>query len=141
MSDEELLVTFFQDAAGYPPLSAAEEGKLHLLIAQARTARGELLLRVKSVSDETLQARVTAGEDALGRLVRSYLKLSAEECLAEHGRGGVSSLLDLVQVGNLALVEAAGAYDPSADGPFAAFATVRIREAVGAAGAMRRRDQ
>jgi RNA polymerase primary sigma factor len=102
-SDDELFRRYLEEIEQVPPLSAEEETRLARLAA--------------------------AGDDAASqRLVQGNLQLVV--ALARRYRATGVPLLDLVQEGNLGLLQAVQAFDPDKGFRFSTFATWWIRQAI-----------
>jgi RNA polymerase primary sigma factor len=119
-----------KDMARYPLLSAEEEVELAEQYEQGRAA--EQRLATESVPDlqqrRELERAVERGERARRRLIRCNLRLVISIIKRFAGRG--LPFGDLVQEGNVGLMEAVERYDPRRGTRFSTYATWWIKQAV-----------
>jgi RNA polymerase primary sigma factor len=122
------LETYLSDVARYPLLSADEEVALATQYQLGQAAEGrlseanELGLRER----RELEASVTCAERARERMIRSNLRLVISQARRYAGRG--LSFDDLVQEGNIGLIEAVERYDPHRGVRFSTYAVPWIQQ-------------
>ena len=124
---------YLHDIHDLPLLSYDEERRLVALLETAREAglRLETEAHLSAAERTALQQAVAAGDEARERLVAAHLRLVVRVARQYTSRG--VSLLDLIQEGNLALVQAADHFDPGHRVRFATYALWWIRHAIGRA--------
>lgn len=118
-----------QEASRFDLLSAKEERSLAVRIEQGKAARRQL--NDKDLTPEVrseLEARVRAGEMAWKRFVQSNLRLVIHFAQKYQGRG--LDLMDLMQEGNLGLVEGIEKWDHRKGYRFSTYASWWIRQAI-----------
>ena len=120
---------YLREISKIPLLTPEEEKELGTLIqkgkmAEQRLKKGDL----SPLEKAKLEAQVRAGEAAKRRLVQGNLRLVVS--IAKHYLGRGSSLLDLIQEGNLGLLKAAEKFDPRKGFRFSTYATWWIRQAI-----------
>jgi RNA polymerase sigma factor (sigma-70 family) len=112
-------------------LSRAQEAELAALVRAGREAKASLANRAAQASvDERdrLEETVAAGERARRRMVEANLRWVVS--LAKHHQGHGLALVDLVQLGNLGLLEAVERFDERRGFRFTTYATWWIRVAI-----------
>lgn len=110
-------------------ISADEERRLVAQLATGRTAR-EQLRQMAQPSDAgaALQEQIAAAEAARQRLITAHLWLVVELARPYARRG--ASLLDLIQEGNIGLLQAIERFEPQHGARLATYATWWIRHAI-----------
>lgn len=121
----------------YPLLSPEAQDELFQKIVAGREAQAELeeaQSRKDMVRIRKLRQLMREGEEAVEYLVGSNLRLvlviAGELASQRLGDQAFSALPDLVQEGNIGLMEAVRVFDPSKEVPFHTYAAKRIREKV-----------
>jgi RNA polymerase primary sigma factor/RNA polymerase nonessential primary-like sigma factor len=109
-------------------LSRDEEAKLVSALLRGREAGQQLAGATSPEERAYLQAAVAYGQSARERLIHAYLGVPMS--LAKRYRHVGIDPLDLVQEGNLALVEAIDSYQPTPDVPLVYWVYRRIRQAL-----------
>ncbi len=127
---EHAFELYLHDIHDLPLLSQEEEQRLSSQLVVGRRAAERLASEpgLPAAERERLQRVVTAGEAAREALVASHLRLVTR--LARHYTSRGISLLDLIQEGNLALLQAADHFDPRRGVRFATYAAWWIRHAI-----------
>jgi RNA polymerase primary sigma factor len=127
--DDDALRAYLRDLPSQPTLSAEEEQRLFARIAGARQARERLAAPPLSPAEQAiLCAAIAAAEEARQRLILSHLPLVVVLAHPYAGRG--TPLLDLIQEGNLGLVQAIERFDPRRGVRLADYAAPWIRHAI-----------
>jgi RNA polymerase sigma-32 factor len=129
LNAETLAVLDGPGAAARPvgPAVASASGGLDLYRGQVKRLR-----HLAPPEEERLLARMRRGDTAaLDALALAHLGLVVEVVEARRRPG--ADPLDLVEMGNLALLSALKAYDPAVEPDFDAFARFSIRSAIGRA--------
>ena len=114
-----------------PPtrISADEERQLVAQLAAGRAAREQLRqLGQPSAAHAALQEQIAAAEAARQRLIQAHLWLVVELARPYARRG--ASLLDLIQEGNIGLLQAIERFDPQRGVRLATYAAWWIRHAI-----------
>lgn len=122
----------------YPLLSAQAQDELFTRIMEGRRADEELSSRRfgprEMAEYRRLRQKVREGEEAVEYLVGSNLRLvlviAGDLASGRLGDRAFSQMPDIVQEGNVGLMEAVKAYDPSRGVPFHTYAARKIRERV-----------
>ena len=119
---------YMQEMTRYPLLDAEEEIRLAEQYQRGRSAKRKLEQdsACDNRSRQELQKTVALGEQARQRLIRCNLRLVISLVKKYAGLGLAFS--DLVQEGNIGLVEAVERYDPSKGFRFATYAGWWIRQ-------------
>lgn len=121
---------YLHDLHDLPLLTPEKEQRLSAEIEAGNGATGELA-KTSSVPWEErqlLERRIAEAEAAREALVAAHLRLVVRIARQYTSRG--ISLLDLIQEGNLALVQAARNFEPGKGGRFATYAAWWIRHAI-----------
>jgi RNA polymerase sigma factor (sigma-70 family) len=120
--------TYLSDMSQYALLSADKEVALAEQYRQAQVAK--VRLTEDQCSDlqerERLLAAVADGEQARERLIRCNLRLVISQAKRYRGQG--LSFEDLIQEGNIGLIEAVERYDPHRGTRFSTYAVPWIRQ-------------
>jgi RNA polymerase sigma factor (sigma-70 family) len=127
---EDLLSIYFSDIGRHPLLSGDDEVRLAQQIERGATARD--LLRADeplSARQRRLRALVREGDDARQAFIESNLRLVVS--IARRYRSSDLPLLDLIQEGNVGLVQAVGKFDWRKGFKFSTYATWWIRQSIG----------
>lgn len=111
---------YLRQAQRYPTLSAAES---RACCAALRRAAREI-----AESEHPAPAAQNAFESSRQRLIRGHLRLVV--AIARHYRHPNLTLGDLVQEGNIGLMEAIPRFDPGKGIPFSTFAAEEIRHSI-----------
>lgn len=126
----------------YPLLSAQGQSELFERVAAGREAREQIadleaqdnLTSRERVTLQRARKKVREADEALEYLIGSNLRLvitiAGELAAARMGDRAWTQLPDIVQEGNLGLMEAVERYNPSHGVPFATYAAYYIRERV-----------
>lgn len=126
----------------YPLLSAQGQSELFERVAAGREARAQIadleaqdnLTSRERVTLQRARKKVREADEALEYLIGSNLRLvitiAGELAAARMGDRAWTQLPDIVQEGNLGLMEAVERYNPSHGVPFATYAAYYIRERV-----------
>ena len=120
-----------------PRISAEEERELGRRVQDGLAAKSLLEERAATSGRGELGRRVREGQEAARRLVEANLRLVVFMARRRHGLG--VPFADLVQEGNLGLIEAAGSFKPEKGCRFSTHAGARIGYAMLAA-AQRHKD-
>ncbi len=133
MSTEQSFELYLHDLHDLPLLAREDEKQLIARLHTGRQAAQRLASEPElSPSERTALARTVAeGEQARDELVAAHLRLVVRIARQYTSRG--VSLLDLIQEGNLALLQAAEHFDPAHDVRFATYASWWIRHAIAGA--------
>jgi RNA polymerase primary sigma factor len=127
--DDDALRAYLRALPAQPALSAAEEQQLFARLAGARQARERLAAAPLSPAEQApLRTAIAAAEEARQRLILSHLPLVVALARPYAGRG--APLLDLIQEGNLGLVQAIERFDPQRGVRLASYAAPWIRHAI-----------
>ena len=123
-------VAFYLQLAGATPLlTADEETRLaHCLERGCQVAKCLQMSVVTSGEEALLQRRVAEGERARKKLIRSNLRLVVSIARRYCGLG--LPFLDLIQEGNLGLIQAVERFDWRRGTRFSTYATWWIRQAI-----------
>ena len=130
VGEESLVQRYLHEIGRHPLLPAHEEINLARLVragdeAQARLEHDESLSEAERAE---LRHAVRVGEEAAERFVNANLRLVV--AMAKRYQWSRLSLLDLVQEGNLGLLQAVHAFDGSMGFRFSTYATWCIRQAI-----------
>ena len=133
MSTEQSFELYLHDLHDLPLLAREDEKQLIARLHTGRQAAQRLASEPELPPPErTALARAVAeGEQARDELVAAHLRLVVRIARQYTSRG--VSLLDLIQEGNLALLQAAEHFDPAHDVRFATYASWWIRHAIAGA--------
>lgn len=135
MSIEQGFELYLHDLRDLPLLSHEDEQGLVARVEAGRQASARLATEPEiTPSERTQLARAVAdGEQARDDLIAAHLRLVVRIARQYTSRG--VSLLDLIQEGNIALLQAARNFDPAYGVRFATYASWWIRHAIGGAAA------
>ncbi len=130
MSTEQSFELYLHDLHDLPLLAREDEKQLIARLHTGRQAAQRLASEPElPPSERTALARAVAeGEQARDELVAAHLRLVVRVARQYTSRG--VSLLDLIQEGNLALLQAAEHFDPAHGVRFATYAMWWIRHAI-----------
>ena len=128
---DELVGQYLRDIRHRPLLTADEEHELGALVGAGRAAEKRLAEggTIDRRTRSALARQAAAGRRAAREFVEANLRLVVS--IAVHHRWSRLSLLDLVQAGNIALMQAVDTFDPERGLRFSTYATWRIRMAIG----------
>lgn len=132
-AEEDPLAHYLTQIARFPLLSAQEEAELGLAINQCKETLRELQERLEaSPQDADLQAALASEKRRLEglktRLINANLRLVVSIAKKYQHRG--LSLLDLIDEGNIGLIEAVDRFDGSRGFRFSTYGTWWIRQAI-----------
>ncbi len=127
---EDLLQLYLNDIGRHPLLTRADELRLGSLVQAGRSAaakldRDQALTRAER---QELQSVVQAGVEATRQFVRSNLRLVVS--VAKRYQTTGLPLLDIIQEGNLGLIQAVERFDPCRGFKFSTYATWWIRQTI-----------
>lgn len=127
---EEAFQFYLHDIHDLPLLDLTDEHQLLTRLGAAKDAARQLLSNstLSPADRQRLEQLVADGEQAREALVTAYLRLVIRIARQYTGRG--VSLLDLIQEGNVALMQAVDHFDPQYGARFATYAVWWIRHAV-----------
>lgn len=127
---EEAFELYLHDIHDLPLLGQADEQRLVAQMLDGRQAAHRLREQLHLTDDDRkhLEQMIAAGQQARDALVAAHLRLVIRIARQYTSRG--VSLLDLIQEGNLGLVQAAEHFDPQYGVRFATYAVWWIRHAV-----------
>jgi len=127
--ESNTIALYFREIDRTPLLTAEEERALARQIQAGMLAREQLKhAMLDEETREELEATVAAGERAREHLIRANTRLVVS-IAKKYMRHGVP-LSDLIQEGNLGLMQAVERYEPDRGTRFATYATWWIRQAV-----------
>src|SRR5258706_1981251 len=129
--EEDLVRLYLTDIGQYPLLTKEDEVRLAQQIEQGNSARRDLEDPAGSVTPSRktqLKREVRRGEDAERTFVQSNLRLVVS--IAKKYQASGLPLLDLVQEGNLGLMQAVEKFDWRKGFKFSTYATWWIRQAI-----------
>ena len=127
---EETFEFYLHDIHDLPLLTLEDEQQLVARLREGRQAAERLATdsHIEPAERAALEQVVADGEAARDRLIAAHLRLVVRIARQYTGRG--VSLLDLIQEGNLALLQAASHFDPAHGARFATYAAWWIRHAI-----------
>jgi RNA polymerase primary sigma factor len=128
-ADDDALCAYLRALRAQRRLSADEEEHLAVQLAAGRAARERL--RAPALSDDeraALHETIAVAEAARRRLVETHLPLVVALARPYAGRG--VPLLDLIQEGNIGLLQAIEKFDPARGARLATYAAWWIRQAI-----------
>ncbi len=128
--DSNTIALYFREIDRTPLLTVEEERELAREIEAGNRAR-EQLQQQRAVGEEVrqaLEAAIAAGERARQQMIKANTRLVVS-IAKQYMRQGVP-LSDLIQEGNLGLIQAVERFDPDKGTRFATYATWWIRQAV-----------
>ena len=129
VSPDDLFNVYLREIPARRALSADAERELVELVAAGRTARQRLRDAALSEAERAgLHATIVAAEDARQRLIAEHLPLVVSLARPYAWRG--VSLMDLVQEGNVGLLQAIEKFDPQRGVRLATYAAWWIRHAI-----------
>jgi RNA polymerase sigma factor (sigma-70 family) len=128
--EEDLVRLYLNDVGKYPLVSRDDEARLAQAIELGRIARAELAgdLEIAEGQRRKLHRQAQAGDDAHRAFVQANLRLVVS--IAKNYRAANTTLLDLVQDGNLGLIRAVEKFDWHKGFKFSTYATWWIRQAI-----------
>lgn len=127
--DRDPLSDYLRALAAPARMSAEEERQLVAQLAAGRAAREQLRHRERtSAAYPALQEQIAAAEAARERLIAAHLWLVVELARLYAKRG--VPLLDLIQEGNIGLLQAIERFEPERGVRLATYATWWIRHAI-----------
>jgi RNA polymerase primary sigma factor len=127
----DLLGSYLAEIGRHPLLTKEDEVRLARVIEDGKRARAELGDEAAALTPATrrrLGARATAGEDARREFVQGNLRLVV--FIAKRYGTSAVPLLDLIQEGNIGLVQAVERFDWRRGFKFSTFASWWIRRAI-----------
>ncbi len=130
--EDELVRLYLAEIGKHPLLTRQEEQALGVMIRAGREAAAELeALRpgAGAAERERLRARVAGGASASERFVQANLRLVVSVAKRYTQASGLS-LLDLIQEGNVGLMQAAERFDERRGFRFSTYGTWWIRQAI-----------
>ena len=128
-SGQSLIDLYFEDVGGAGRLTFEEERELGRRIAAGREAEAKLRTkRVSAKEVERLKQVIADAQAARDTLVLHNVRLVVSLARAYQGRG--LPLGDLIQEGNLGLLQAAEHFDPERGFHFSTYAVWWIRQAI-----------
>ncbi|MGQ0615956.1 MAG: sigma-70 family RNA polymerase sigma factor [Acidimicrobiia bacterium] len=119
---------YLHDIGAHPLLTAADEARLGARVQAGEQARRRLAGLARSVEVVELERVVTDGDEAVEAFVRANLRVVVS-IAKRYARNG-DDLADLVQEGNLGLIQAVKGFDFRKGFRFSTYATWSIRQAV-----------
>lgn len=130
MSTEQSFELYLHDLHDLPLLAREDEQRLVARLHAGREAAQRLASEPELARPErpALARAVADAEQARAELIAAHLRLVVR--IARQYTSRSVSLLDLIQEGNLALLQAAAQFDPEHDVRFATYATWWIRHAI-----------
>jgi RNA polymerase primary sigma factor len=129
LPNEDLLAAYLREVRAQHRLSADEEQHLADQLAAGRTARQRLHDETLTAEDlAALHESIAVAEAARQRLVETHLPLVVG--LARTYAGRAVPLLDLIQEGNIGLLQAIEKFDPQRGARLATYAAWWIRQAI-----------
>jgi RNA polymerase sigma factor (sigma-70 family) len=130
MSDEDLVRLYLRDIGHYRLLTKDDEARLAQAVEAGREARAELAAggEVGPARIRELRRIARAGDAAVETFVTGNLRLVFS--IAKRYQGADLPLLDLVQEGNLGLIQAVEKFDWRKGFKFSTYATWWIRQAI-----------
>jgi RNA polymerase primary sigma factor len=130
LPDEQAFELYLHDLRDLQLLDPGEEQRLVAQLINGRKAFQYSQQAADLAEEERrkLEETITAGEQAREALIAAHLRLVVRIARQYTGRG--ISLLDLIQEGNLGLLQAAEHFDPRYDVRFATYAIWWIRHAI-----------
>ncbi len=128
-SGQSLIDLYFEDVGGAGRLTFEEERELGRRVAAGRAAEARLRTgRVSAKEAERLKQVVTDAQAARNTLILHNVRLVVSLARAYQGRG--LPLGDLIQEGNLGLLQAVEHFDPERGFHFSTYAVWWIRQAI-----------
>jgi RNA polymerase primary sigma factor len=128
-SGQSLIDLYFEDVGGAGRLTFEEERELGRRIAAGREAEAKLRTRRVSAKEvERLKQVIADAQAARDKLILHNVRLVVSLARAYQGRG--LPLGDLIQEGNLGLLQAAEHFDPERGFHFSTYAVWWIRQAI-----------
>jgi len=128
-SGQSLIDLYFEDVGGAGRLTFEEERELGRRIAAGREAEAKLRAkRVSAKEVERLKQVIADAQAARDKLILHNVRLVVSLARAYQGRG--LPLGDLIQEGNLGLLQAAEHFDPERGFHFSTYAVWWIRQAI-----------
>ena len=129
LPNEDLLASYLREVRAQHRLSADEEQHLADQLAAGRTARQRLRDETLTAEDlAALHESIAVAEAARQRLVETHLPLVVGLARTYAGRG--VPLLDLIQEGNIGLLQAIEKFDSQRGARLATYAAWWIRQAI-----------
>src|SRR5262249_12678468 len=124
--EPDLLGRYFQSLRSIPLLTREQERRLSLQIRRGQSAESSLqsALLLTSKQRKQLSRQIEKGQAALEQLVQANLRLVVT--IARRWKRPETSLLDVIQEGNLGLMRAAELYDGQRNIKFSDFAGLWI---------------
>ena len=129
-SEDRLVGMYLHDVARHELLTEHDEVRLAEEIATGQSAAAAIAAGRDRTAElcRALLAKVQAGRQAAARFARANLRLVVS--IAKRYRGRGVSFLDLVQEGNLGLLQAIERFDATKGFRFSTYATWWIRQAI-----------
>ena len=129
LANNDTLAAYLREIRPQRRLSADEEQHLAAQLAAGRVARQRLRESTFSVDEQAaLHETIAVAEAARQRLVMTHLRLVVALARSYANRG--VPLLDLIQEGNIGLLQAIEKFDPQRGFRLATYATWWIRQAI-----------
>jgi RNA polymerase primary sigma factor len=129
LPNDDALAAYLRDVRSQHRLSADEEQHLAAQLAAGRVARERLHDTTLSADEQmALRETIAVAEAARQRLILTHLPLVVA-LARSYARGGVS-LLDMIQEGNIGLLQAIEKFDPQRGARLATYAAWWIRQAI-----------
>ncbi len=127
---EQVFDLYLHDIHDLPLLSLADEQRLVAQIVEGRNAQQQLVTAEMLAFEQRcrLDQIVAAGQQARDKLIAAHLRLVVRIARQYTSRGIL--LLDLIQEGNLGLIQAVDHFDPQYGARFATYAVWWIRHAI-----------